>query len=139
MGRAIGRALRQLFEFGRDAHELCVERQLTPQKVQFVEVEVQRATALHDQRLAQHLRGHEGIAVAVAPDPGSGADERGEFSNVPVGIDGTNLVFKVSIEPGELAQECIIVIGKPIVDFVDDGKPGPAHDVCLPKRKHGTA
>ena len=84
------------------------------------------------QRLAQHLRRDEGIAVAVAADPASHAQERGQLEAVPGGIGRGELVFERRVEARQLAQEGVVVVGEAVRYLVEDLEPGPAQDVGLP-------
>ncbi len=69
MRRLVVRALGESAELGRHANQAAVKGQLTAQRMQLLEIELERLGALHQQGLAQHLGRHERIAIAVAADP----------------------------------------------------------------------
>src|SRR6266567_8564645 len=103
----------------------------------FIQIEFECALALHAQRLSQYLGCDEGIAVAVAADPASNAQERGQLEVVPGWIGRSELVFQRRVEARELAQKSVIVIGKPVSYLVYDFKSAPAQHAGLPQREHG--
>src|SRR5260221_11446662 len=86
-----------------------------------IQIEFECALALHAQRLSQYLGCDEGIAVAVAANPASNAQERGELEVVPGGIGRSELAFQRRVEARQLPQESVIGVGKsisyPFYDF----------------------
>src|SRR6266436_6541969 len=97
-----------------------------------IQIELECALALHAQRLSQHLGGDEGIAVAVAADPASDAQERRQLEAVPDGIGRSELVFERRVEARQLAQKGVIVVGKPVSYLVYDFESAPAQHAGLP-------
>ena len=91
-----------------------------------------RGSLCSRKRLAQHLGGDEGIAVAVAADPAADAQERGQLGVAPGRVGRRELVFERRIEARQLAQERGVVIGEAVRDLVEDSQPGPAQDAGLP-------
>ena len=135
--RVIGQPPDQLLKLRRDAHAGTVERKLGTEQMQLVEVEVDDALALHLDRLTQHLGVDERIAVAVAPDPASHADEGWQLGVVPAGIDRRQPVLEVAVEPRQFAQEGVVVIRKPARDLVDHGGAAAPQQAGLPEREDG--
>ena len=78
VGGAVGRARGQLLQCRRYADQPAVERQLAAEPVQFVEIVFEDTGALRVQCGAQHALVDERIAVAIAADPASHPQERGE-------------------------------------------------------------
>ena len=135
--RVVGRAPDQLLKLRRDADAGAVERQLGAEQMQLVEVEVDDALALHLDRLAQHLGVDERIAVAIAADPASHADEGRQLGVVPAGIARRQPVLEVAVEPRQFAQEGVVVVGKPVRDLVDHGGAAAPQQAGLPEREDG--
>src|SRR5215467_5270025 len=102
-----------------------------------IQIEFECALALHAQRLPQYLGCDEGIAVAVAADPASNAQERGQLEVVPGGIGRSELVFQRRVEARQLAQKSVIVVGKSIGYLVYDVESAAAQHAGLPQREHG--
>src|SRR2546421_8646859 len=100
--------------------------------MQLVEIEAQRAMALHAQGLTQHLGRDKGIPVAVATDPASDPQERRQLTVIPSRVDRAELVLQRCVKTRQLPKERVIVIGKAVGDLVDDGKPSSAQNVRLP-------
>ena len=88
--------------------------------MQFVEVEIERTFALHAQRATQHFGHHEWIAVAVAADPAPHAEKRRQFGVLESRVVGRELVFDLGIDPRQLAQECVVIIGEIVGDLIAD-------------------
>ena len=107
--------------------------------MEFLEIESQRAITLHAQGLTQHRGRDERIPVAIAANPGSDPQERSELGVIPGQVDTAELVLQCGVEPGQLPQERVIVIGKTIGNLVEDCKLGSAQNVRLPQREHGAA
>src|SRR5436305_1585961 len=97
-----------------------------------IQVEFEGALALHAQRLSQDLGCDEGIAVAVPADPASDAQERRQLEAVPGRIARSELVFQGRIEARQLAQEGVIVVGKPVSYLVYDFESASAQHAGLP-------
>ena len=99
----------------------------------------QRPGALHTHRLAQHFGGHKRIAVAIAADPRADAQEGGEA----LILDGWGLarqfVLERPVNAGKFREECVIVIGEAVGDFVEDLKLGLAQHISAPERQNGAA
>ena len=120
-------------------HDAAIERQLGAQQVQFVEVETQRPLALHGERLARHVGRDEGIAVAVAADPASHAQEGRHVEVLPGRVDGAEAILEVGVEDRQRVQERMVVVGKTVGDLVDDPEARAAYQVGLPQGEHGAA
>ena len=69
MRRAIGRTLGQFAQLLRDVGKVRRDRQFPAERMEFLKVEMQHERGLQPQGSAHDIRGHEGIAVAVAADP----------------------------------------------------------------------
>src|ERR1700720_789977 len=104
-----------------------------------IQIEFECALALHAQRLSQYLGCDEGIAVAVAADPASNAQERGQLEVVPGWIGRSELVFQRRVEARQLAQKSVIVVGKSVSYLVYDFESAPAEHAGLPQREHSAA
>src|SRR5262249_2396535 len=102
-----------------------------------IQIEFECTLALHAQRLSQYLGCDKGIAVAVAADPASNAQERRELEAVPGRIGRSELVFQRRVEARQLAQKSVIIVGKPVGYLVYDFESGAAQHASLPQREHG--
>ena len=69
MGRSIRRAPGKFLQLWGYANDRVAERQLSAELMKLVKIKPACARTLHAQRLDQHLRGDEGIAVAIPADP----------------------------------------------------------------------
>ena len=137
--RGVGRALRQRTQLLGDVGEMRRDRQLGS-----------RAHAARPDRTAapgstaacsvprMHVGGDEGIAVAVAADPASHAQERGELARRRF-ADLLEPVFQRADQPRHLAQEGVIVERQAVGDLVEHGELGPAQQIGLPQRQHRAA
>src|SRR5437879_6314869 len=96
----------------RDRHHPAIERQFTPQSMDFVEIEAERSFALHAQRLAQYIGRHERVAVTITADPTADPQEGGHVEPCPLRINHLQLVFEVGIEMRELAKKRAVIIGE---------------------------
>jgi len=128
LGCTVGRVVRQRLQPSGDPHHAAVDRQLGAQAMQLLEMEAERTTTLHRQRLPRHLGGDERIAVAIAADPAAHAEERRHLA--------TELVLQVGIELGKGRQEGVVVIGEPVGDLVEHAQPVVAHQAGLPQGQH---
>ena len=75
----VARALGQRQQRVRGTDEALAHRQLRAQRVQLVEVVLERHGSVHRQRLVEYLGGDEGVAVAVAADPAADLQEIGQL------------------------------------------------------------
>ena len=81
---------------------------------------------------AQYGLGDERVAVAVAADPAAHAQKRRQA----VGQRHASLRqlgFEIGIEPRQLDEEGVVVIGEPVSDLVDHPQPGAAQEIGLPQ------
>ena len=110
-------------------------RQFRAEDVQLLQIEVQDAARLQPQRAPHHLGRDERVAVAVAADPASHLEERGQFA--PRGaIAVVQPVLQRAMQPRHLAQERVIVERQAVGDLVKHRELGPAQQVGLPQRHH---
>ena len=135
--RIVGIARDQLLKLRRYADTRAIERQFRAEQMQLVEVEIHHALALHLDRLPQHVGVHERIAVAVAADPASHADEGGQLGVAPGRIIGREAVLEVGIELRQLVEEGVVVVGEAVGDLVDDGRLATPQQAGLPQRQNG--
>ncbi len=129
----VRRAAHQLLELGRHADTGAIERQLAAEQMQFIEIEIEHPLALHLDGLAQHLRVHERIAVAIAADPASHANERWELRIAPGRIDGRKTIFEIRVQARQLPEERVVVVRKPVGDLVDDRRLPASQQARLPQ------
>ena len=94
----------------------------------------------HGEGVAGGLRGDEGVAVAVAADPGAEGDELGEFgrwesrgSSDARGVFGGEGGGYFGVEDGEGVEEAGLVVVEGHADLVADGGAGAADVVGLPE------
>ena len=80
---ALGRAFGEATDFVRASDQPRVERELSVEPAQLLQMEYYRAAAVQLQRLAQHRRSDERIAVAVAADPAAEPEERSDAGALP--------------------------------------------------------
>ncbi len=107
--------------------------------MQLVEIETQRALALHGERLTRHVGRDEGIAVAVAADPAAHAQEGRHIEVAPCRIAGAQPILEIGVKLRQRVQEGVVVIGQAIGDLVDDPEALAAHQAGLPQGEHGAA
>src|SRR5262245_19437106 len=98
-----------------------------------IQIEFERAVALHCQCLSQYPGCDEGIAVAIAADPASNAQERGYLEVLPCGIGRNELDFQRRVEARQLVQKSVVVVRQPVSDLVDDFESAPAQHTGLPQ------
>jgi hypothetical protein len=140
---AIGRLFRQAHQFHvghRD--QRSGGRQLGAELVQLLEQETDRLAALRTHRAVEYFGGDEGVAVAVAADPGAGMEEGrqlGRAALLPAGNDRRQMVFAGVVEPGQFAQEGRVIEGQRVIDFVHHRELGPSQHARLPQAQHGAA
>ena len=98
----------------------------------------QNFLGLHTQRGARELRGDEGIAVAVAADPGTELDEaRNRDHRIAVVVFAVGIqhrAFEVAIVDRDRFKQAALKIVQAHLDFVDDGRLAGAHLVGHPQR-----
>ena len=56
------------------------------------------------------LRRHERVAVAIAPDPASHVQKRGQLRSFPGRVGHGELILDLRIDPWQLAQEGVVVV-----------------------------
>src|SRR5580704_15639496 len=93
----------------RNAHQPAVERQLTPQSIQLVEVVTQGSAALGPQCRAQYALGHKGIAVAIPADPAAQPQKGRETLRERYACAG-KLRFQIGVEPRQPGEKGMVVI-----------------------------
>ncbi|MGY3293093.1 hypothetical protein ACVWWP_006160 [Bradyrhizobium sp. LM3.6] len=103
--------------------------------MQLFEIELHDAARLQPQRAAHHVGGNEGIAVAVAADPASHPQERGELAGCLLAALLQPVLQRVD-QPRHLAQEGVIVERQAVGDLVEHRELGPAQQIGLPQRQH---
>ena len=136
---AVRRLLRQRTQPVRDPDHAAIERQISAQLMQLIEVEPQHASALPPQRLAQGFGRHERIAVAIAADPAADAEERLDLDAVPRRVDAAEVILEIGIEARQLAKESVVVVGEAVDHFIDHPQPRAAQDAGLPQGQDGAA
>ena len=128
----VGRFAGQGLHLGAKGHQHGRQRQLAAQVMHFGQVVAQRHIALAGQGVLQRLRGHIGVAVAVATDPLAHAQKT--CHGLPV-----KRSFKLGIELGNFAQEGGLVVTQRIFDLVGHGEFGEAQQAGLPQLHHAGA
>ena len=81
----------------------------------------------------------KGIAVAIAADPAAEPQERGDRHIIERRIVSAHLPFDLLIEPRHFVEECVIVIGEAVGDFVADIELRPAQQARLPQQQDSAA
>ena len=76
LGRQVWRGVGQGLELRRHFGQARRDRQLSTQRMDLVEIHPQGRARLTGHRLTHYRLGDKGIAIAVAPDPGSDPKER---------------------------------------------------------------
>src|SRR5882672_8676173 len=110
---------------------------VSSQQMQFIEIEIEHSLALHLDGLAQHLRVHERVAIAIAADPASHANERWQLHIAPGRIDGRETIFEIRVQARQLAEERVVVVRQPVGDFVDDRGFPASQQAGLPEDQDG--
>ena len=123
-------------EFGADLGEARGERQFAAKLVQFVEVVGERAGALAPHGFIEDLRSHVRVAVAVAADPRADAQEGRHARPAQPGAEGAERILDLAVEPRQLAEEGVVVIGEAVGDLVDHQQPLLAQHVGAPEDQH---
>src|SRR5208337_1291299 len=83
--------------------------------------------------------GDERIAVAVAADPRSDAEERGNGLRAALAIEGVERVLDRAVEARQLAEKRVVVIGEAVEDLVDHLQAGLAQHVGAPENEYGAS
>ena len=138
MRRSIGRAPGEHLQFPGNIRKMRGERQFGAQRMQLFQIKPQHAAALHLERAAHHLGGHERVAVAIAADPASHTQERRQFFTRPVSAL-VQPVLKRAMQPWHLVQEGIVVKRKTVGDLIEHGELGTTQNIGLPQRHYRAA
>src|SRR5215510_14676348 len=101
--------------------------------MQLVEIEVERALALHVDGLTQDVCSDEWIAVTIATDPGSHANEGWQLGVAPGRINACKPVLQIGVKARQLAEKGVVIIRKAIGDLVDDRRPAASQQARLPQ------
>ena len=129
--RLVRRARGQLLELRGHLHHAQRLRQLAADLVDLLEEVVQRGGGLADQRLPRHVVGDIGIAVAVAADPRTEPQHRSN-RDPRCGILAGQQILDLAVQPRQLAQEGVAIVGQPVLDLVAHGQAQLAQDTGLP-------
>ena len=124
-GQGVEKVRRGLNELGGHGQDLL-------QTADAAEVFPEHFPGLHARSGGRGLRFDEGVAISIAPDPGTEADETGNVNGVtvyPVGpIDGA---FQVAVGLRHRLEQAFAEVVQAVPDFVDDLQAGGAHLVGL--------
>ena len=127
-------ALSQLREFGRDGDDASGAGELVEEVLEPSAVMVVQKVAGDGERLARDFGRNEGIAVAVAADPGAEADELGEFGeggfDVVLGGQGGG---DFGVKLGQGVEDGGFVVVERHADLVAHGGAGLTNLVGLPE------
>ncbi len=134
--RVVGGMRRQVIQFRCGPDQQAGERQLATEFVNFIEIVIERGRRLQAQRFAQDIRGDEGVAVAVAANPGADAEERRQCPG-PRGITGVQLPRDLDIEARKFAEEGFLEVGNTIFDLVQHLEAHRAQHARLPQGEDG--
>jgi len=115
--RVVGGTRREGVELGRGPDQQAGERQLATEFVNFVEIVIEHGRRLQAQRFPQDVRGDEGVAVAVASDPGADAEERWQRPGL-LGVTRVQLLSDLDVEARQFVEEGFLEVGDAILDFV---------------------
>ncbi len=96
----------------------------------------QRDRGLPLDRGGQHLRRDVRIAVAVAADPRAHAQEHWHAIRRIELRSHAQRVLQIHVQPGQLAQERVLIEREAVVDLVDDAQAREAQRGRLPERQH---
>ena len=94
------------------------QRKFAAQRVHLAEIVREGNRRLRADRVVEHRRGDEGIAVAVAADPRTHAEERRQPPRRVEREGGAQLRVEGCIQPGHLGQEGVAVVRQAVVDLV---------------------
>ena len=106
--RSIRRASGQRAQFVGDVGKMRRQRQFRTEDVQLLQIEVHHPARLQAQRAAHHVGRHERVAVAIAADPASHGQERGQFARRAALLQ-VQPVFQRAMQPRHLVQEGVVV------------------------------
>ena len=130
-------ALRQVL---RDINTPHRHAQLSDQAGKFREVMIEENLARHPHRVTGRLSRNEGIAVAVAVDPGAEFNELGQFGMtwlLGARVQSFHLfdaVFQFRIKPRQSVEQHHLEIVEAHVDLILHGRTIQAHFIGLPER-----
>ena len=108
MRRGVGRAPGQCTQFFGDVGKMRRQRQFGAERVQLLQIEVHHPARLQPQGAAHHVGRDERVAVAVAADPASHGQERGQFAR-RAALLLVQPVFQRAMQPRHLMQERVVV------------------------------
>ena len=122
----------QCQQLGSDLDQQVGERQLAAQFVDFVEIVLQRRRRLQAQGFGEDFGSDEGIAVAVAADPGADAEEGRQCPDL-FRVALLQLLRRLDVEARQFGEEGFLEIGNPVLDLVDHLQPHRAQHPRLPQ------
>jgi hypothetical protein len=111
------------------------QRQLAAQSMRFHEVVLERDGGLRADGIGERAGVDERIAVAIAADPRSSAQERRNSFRADAEIVREPRP-QIRVQPGDLVQERITVVREPVVDLVLDLQLRQAQHRRLPQLEH---
>lgn len=134
-GGVVPRGLRQGVERRRGGDQPVGHRQLVAQRHELVEVVGQRRLGLPGGGPPQRIGGDEGVAVAVATDPGAGQQHRpAQQAGVrPALVERTP---QFGVDGGDDLEQRQVVVAQRLVDLVLQAQPGQPQQRRLPEREH---
>ena len=135
MRRGIGGTGRERRERRSDGHEPFGEGQVIPERVHFLDVELNSGRRLQTHRFPQRLGGHERIAIAIAAYPGAHAQERWQCPRV-IRETHAKQVFGVAVQTRELGEERAAEIVNAVLHLIDHAQPLAAHHARVPECEH---
>jgi hypothetical protein len=110
MRREIGRGFGEFLNLLGNVDIAPIQGQLATELMNFFQIKAERMTALEQQSLAQGVRSDEGIAIPIAADPASHAQERWQLQICPGRIHVGELILQGSVEARQFSKERVIVI-----------------------------
>ena len=131
----VGRAGGECLEFLRHGYDAQRLRQFAAEPMHFLEVEVEGDRGLPAQRVPGDLVGDEGVAVAIAADPASEPEEC-RHGNLRLRPARTQQILDLVVQPRQLVQKGVAIVGEAVLDLVADRQPQLAQDARLPHRQN---
>ncbi|MBB2715222.1 UNVERIFIED_ORG: hypothetical protein GGE64_000311 [Rhizobium etli] len=131
--RSIGRVGRKPLEFLRDFYIPIIQRKFGAKAVEFSEIEGENPLALQPERFPEGLAVDKRVAIPVAADPGTHAQEWRQRVLSKPPRRASELIFETLINFRDNPENGAVVIGQAIEDFIHDLQSPTSQAVRLPK------
>ena len=128
--RGVVRPVGQGLQIGRHPRQAGCDRKLGAERVDLIQIECQRRARLAQQGQAHHRRGHIGIAIPIAADPGA------DLQKTVQGHVLAEHIAPIGVEPGDSGQKAALEIRDRVFDFIADGNAERAQKPRFPEDRY---